>query len=163
MTTRPTTKPALRRDGPDAYVATVDPWPGKPKAPRLTHRIERDGDEWVELGRHYSGRDEPRAWYPTLAAFRRRVADTNVARWVNGHVSERAGDGEKDPAEVARARAFLAWARRAVPGPRCEGTRRDLGGGMVFASHDGCCDPLIRKPIPDGVTLVDLYERWNAS
>ena len=156
---RPTTSPKLRRDGPDAYVGTLDPWPGKPKAERPTYRVERDGDEWVELRRHYTGRPEPRAWYPTLAAFRRRLADVNVARWVNGGAKRSNGRGGGDD----EARAVLAWARRQPGVAPCDGVRRyhvaGLGSGQV---HDGCCDTTLGRTLPEGTTLLDLYERWDA-
>jgi hypothetical protein len=140
----PTTSPRLRRVVPDAYVATL----GGGKT-AYTMRVERDGAEWIR-----TDLSRPGPWYPSVAAFRRSVADSNVTRWCH----------QVDPATrktLPEANRFRRWAVAEVGGPACTGVRTNLAAGLGFQVHDGCCNNVVGRPLPDGVTILDLYERWT--
>ena len=149
MKTEPTLKPKLTRDGPDAYIGTMDAWPDKPHSARPTLRVERDGDEWVrtDLSRP--------TWYPTLNAVRAHIAATNVARWVNGGAKRSNGRGGGIP----EAKAFLSWVRSRYPA--CRGTVRHVSGLGSIESHDRCCDSTFGVKIPDDISAADLYLEWR--
>ena len=134
--TGPDIKPKLKR-GVDTYTANLQ---GK-KDHFVT--IERDGDEWVRLD-PWNGK--PQRWFATLTEFRRWVADTNVSRW--------ASSGDPEGGE------FILWARKRVGGRACAGERRSAAGGLTVLSHGDCCHWLLKRPMPEGLTMLDLYEEW---
>lgn len=154
MTTKPTIKPRLKKIRPGVYVGRYDPWPGG-GTPVQDIRVEDDGSEWVWVRTDGWGK-ETTEWYPTLAAFREYLAEINVARWLNsGRRRKRV-----DPEHHAAAEAFLKWARRKFP--KCHGVRTmSLPGFGVSEVHDGCCNNTLARVLPDGVTLVTLYEEWS--
>jgi hypothetical protein len=143
----PTTKIRLAKDGPDAYLATLD-HPLRDLRPADSIRVEREGNEWVrtDLSRP--------VWFPTLQAFRDAVASTNVCRWVN-HARTRHATTDS----VQAARDFRAWVR--ARHPACPGTRRAIAD-FGWTSHNGCCDPTFGVALPDGVTALTLYREWAA-
>lgn len=145
----PNIKPKLTRDGPDAYVTAYQFSTGEFR----TIRIERDGDEWIrtDLSRPH--------WYPTLKAFRRKVAITNIHRWLNfGH----RGEGEKSR---LAARRFITFAKSYPGVRRCEGERDTIPGFGAFIRHDGCCERVggVSLILPEGKDLLDLYQEWEGS
>lgn len=133
----PDIKPKLKR-GEDTYTANLQ---GK-KDHFIT--IERDGDEWVRL----DWQGKPRQWFSTLTEFRQWVAKTNVSRWASSGVEPEGYE-------------FILWARKRVGGKKCQGRRRNAPGLGRIESHDeNCCHHLLRRPLPEGMTMLDLYEEW---